>query len=91
MEGMWMGTAEEGSDLAFESKVREAANKRKDHSKLAFKALAEDFPCGPEKVALVVKNNLTYAQIQALASLYFCTNLGTKLLDVFEDYYSAYH
>ena len=56
MEGMRMGTAEEGSDLAFESKVREAANKRKDHSKLAFKALAEDFPGGPEKVALVVKN-----------------------------------
>ena len=47
MEGMRMGTAEEGSDLAFESKVREAANKRKDHSKLAFKALAEDFPGGP--------------------------------------------
>ena len=34
MEGMRMGTAEEGSDLAFESKVREAANKRKYHSKL---------------------------------------------------------
>ena len=56
MEGMRMGTAEEGSDLAFESKVREAANKRKYHSKLAFKALAEDFPGGPEKVARMVKN-----------------------------------
>ena len=56
MEGMQTGTDEGGSDLAFESKLREAANQRKDHSKLAFKALAEDFPGGPEKVALVVKN-----------------------------------
>ena len=51
-----MGTDEGGSDLAFESRLKAAANQRKDHSELAFKALAEDFPDGPEKVALVVKN-----------------------------------
>ena len=35
-----MGTGEGGSNLAFESRMREAANQRKDHSKSAFKALA---------------------------------------------------